>query len=375
MKVSSTQSTYNVSVGYNHNAVLTHLSPNTKYWYQIVNANQHHFKTGPSQSFQKPVVIPTFGDMGVLNSNTTIPHLIHYAKNENTDFFLHVGDISYADDYESDQFEGIWEEWFELMKPVLEISPYMTCAGNHEAVCGEKSCANYTGHFAPYLHRFRMPFKESLSPSNMYHSWNYGGIHFVAINTETDFPGSPEHKEGGFGDWVSWFEKDLSNVDRTITPWVVVFGHRPIYSTSKGFSDIFGYPMNHCAKLQAAVEEILHKHEVDIYICGHVHTYERSLPVYKATRIGNFPNHHLIENPKSTIHIVNGAAGCTEGLSNNKEDSWEPGSEKWSWYGYRFGTDFGYGVIHVFNGTHLYWEFRRSGDNGIQDHFWIVRSQ
>jgi len=77
------------------------------------------------------------------------------------------------------------------------------------------------------------------------------------LDSETDFPGSPEFDQGGFGDWVSWLEKDLSMVDRSQTPWIVVVGHRPIYCTSKGFSDVFGYPTSHCAKLQEAVEKNL----------------------------------------------------------------------------------------------------------------------
>jgi len=97
--------------------------------------------------------------------------------------------------------------------------------------------------------------------------------------------------------------------------------------------------------------------------------------VYQSNGVGNYPDNHWITDPQATIYIVSGAAGCTEGLSNKKSDSWQPHSEEWSWYGHRYGEDFGYGMIYVFNETHLHWEFKKSGDNRVEDDFWIVRTK
>jgi hypothetical protein len=43
------------------------------------------------------------------------------------DFVLHNGDISYArgDD-------GIWDEWFDLLQPAMQSTPYMVTPGNHD---------------------------------------------------------------------------------------------------------------------------------------------------------------------------------------------------------------------------------------------------
>jgi hypothetical protein len=54
------------------------------------------------------------------------------------------------------------------------------------------ACAEAHRNFTAYLHRFRMPFAESGAVNNMWHSFDYGLVHFVSISTETDFPGAPE---------------------------------------------------------------------------------------------------------------------------------------------------------------------------------------
>jgi hypothetical protein len=44
------------------------------------------------------------------------------------------------------------------------------------------------------------------------------------MSTEHDFtPGSPQY---------AWIEQALANVDRTVTPWLMVAGHRPMYVDS-----------------------------------------------------------------------------------------------------------------------------------------------
>jgi len=316
-----------------------------------------------------------YGDMGVKNSHETIPRITQLAQSGAMDFILHVGDISYADDYAADKYEEIWETWFGLIQPVMDSVPYMVCPGNHEANCGTKSCDGYSGKFAAFNNRFRMPGNESGSNTNMFFSFNYGGIHFVAFDTETDFPGSPESKEGGFGHPVEWLKQDLAAVDRTKTPWIVMYGHRPIYSTSYGFANKTGYPQGSPEKLQKAIEDIMYDNKVDLYMCGHVHTYERDYPVYRSERVGKFPDKKVITDPKATIHLIAGSAGCEEGLSDKHWYDWTVGSEKWNWWAHRFGTDYGYGMLTVFNATHLHWGFFRSGDNGLEDEFYIVKTK
>ena len=80
----------------------------------------------------------------------------------------------------------------------------------------------------------------------MWYSWNQGPVHFVSINTETDWPGAAEEKHGDSGilpagsfgrdgEFQAWLEADLAaaNASRTLRPWIVVGGHKPLGSISR----------------------------------------------------------------------------------------------------------------------------------------------
>ncbi len=56
-----------------------------------------------------------------------------------------------------------------------------------------------------------------------------------------------------FGDQLSWLEADLAkaNQNRHKRPWIIVGGHRPIYSSSQGYSDLEGNPTNGYAHAHA----------------------------------------------------------------------------------------------------------------------------
>lgn len=67
------------------------------------------------------------------------------------------------------------------------------------------------------------------------YSFDYGMAHVVMIDTETDYPNSLDgpgtNLNGGpFGkptQQLDFLESDLRSVDREVTPWIIVAGHRP----------------------------------------------------------------------------------------------------------------------------------------------------
>merc|ERR1712137_409309 len=63
--------------------------------------------------------------------------------------------------------------------------------GNHESWCRNPICALQTKNFTTYKEKFRMPGNESGSGTNMFYSFDFYNIHFVAISTESDYPGAP----------------------------------------------------------------------------------------------------------------------------------------------------------------------------------------
>merc|ERR1712217_38153 len=97
----------------------------------------------------------------------------------------------------------------------------------------------------------------------------------------------------GWGDQLSWLEKDLSTFrKRSPMGWLVVIGHKPMYSSAPGYT-VLGQPSGESAKIQTAFEPFFKKYAVDLYLAGHQHGYERTAPVY-AGKVG----------ASSTVHIV-----------------------------------------------------------------------
>ena len=131
------------------------------------------------------------------------------------------------------------------------------------------------------------------------------------INTETDFFNAPDtHGSydldvGPYGSkrqQLNFLEADLASVDRSVTPWVIVAGHRPWYSTG-------GYG-NQCFACQNAFESILYKYGADLALFGHVHNSQRFDPLYD-----NKTDPAGLNNPSYPMYIVAGGAGNIEGLS------------------------------------------------------------
>ena len=92
--------------------------------------------------------------------------------------------------------------------------------------CDRAVCA-WAADFAAYNTRFAMPGRRSATPTpaaarSMYWALDYKSVHFVALNTGE--AGDPT-TQARYGDQLAWLEADLSAVDRSATPWVVVSAH------------------------------------------------------------------------------------------------------------------------------------------------------
>ena len=85
-------------------------------------------------------------------------------------------------------------------------------------------------NFSNYKHRFTMPEGQF---GDMYYSFDAGPVHFVSISTEFYY-----YLNFGIHTVIRqhhWLEQDLRKavLNRESTPWIVIFGHRPMYCTGK----------------------------------------------------------------------------------------------------------------------------------------------
>jgi hypothetical protein len=143
--------------------------------------------------------------------------------------------------------------------------PFQTTLGNHEWMDTPFS-------FKAYQARYQNPpvtVNGSKSKSKeLYYSFNAGLVHFVMVAGYCpEMRNSREQPCLAKGSAQQiWLEEDLSGVDRTVTPWVVVSFHQPYVNSNTAHSiTTEGAPM------QAAIEDTLMQHKVDLVFSGHVH--------------------------------------------------------------------------------------------------------
>ncbi|KAK7955657.1 Metallo-dependent phosphatase-like protein [Apiospora aurea] len=279
-----------------------------------------------------------------------------------------------------DAFQAILENFYNQLAPIAARKPYMVGPGNHEATCSEvfarvklnkKVCPVGQRNFTDFMVRFgpTMPTAfastsadlrakanadkaRTLANPPFWYSFEYGMVHFVMIDTETDFAFAPDEtwlESGPFGvphQQLEFLEADLASVDRTVTPWVVVSGHRPWYTAGTEV----------CTACQVAFEPLFYKYGVDLAILGHVHNSQRFHPVYDHTA-----DPKGLDDPKAPMYIVAGGAGNIEGLEEVLA-------------AFAYADDFSFGKVKFLDENRLQVDFIRSSTGETLDRSVLYKS-
>lgn len=248
-----------------HNVHLDELEPETTYFYCIKastrcvrGSNIMKFTTSPiARSSQQSINISVVGDLGLndffnnANAENTIGTMEHYVNRSN--FFIHLGDIAYADVYgpivNFSFYDYTWNLFQEKLAKVTSQLPYQVLPGNHDAACflpNASVCPDYLKNFTAYQNRFYMSGELSGGYKNMWYSFDYGPIHVIILNTETDFPNAPSGPGTvlnaghfrGIIQQIEWLKADLEKATdptrRAQVPWIVAAGHRPLFGSKPG---------------------------------------------------------------------------------------------------------------------------------------------
>ncbi|KAI3870190.1 hypothetical protein MKX03_025786 [Papaver bracteatum] len=391
------QGLLNYTSGIIHHVRLQGLEPGTKYYYKCGDTSlsamskEHTFRTLPLPSPSNyPRRIAVVGDLGLTsNSTTTVDHM---AKNDPS-MILMLGDLSYANQYRTtggkgascfscafpdapirETYQPRWDGWGRFMEPLISKVPMMVIGGNHEI---ETQSAGIS--FKSYSARFAVPSYESGSNSNFYYSFNAGGIHFIMLGAYVDYNTT--------GAQYTWLRKDLEQVDRKVTPWLVAAWHPPWYNSYSSHYQEF-----ECMRQE--MEGLLYRFGVDIVFSGHVHAYERMNRVY---------NYAL--DPCGPVYINVGDGGNIEKVDVEHADdpgkcpapgdnmpefgglchlniSSGPGKGRFcwdkqpEWSAFR-ESSFGHGILEVVNATNALWTWHRNQDAYMEqssgDQIYIVR--
>ena len=191
------------------------------------------------------------GDLGQTNwTNSTLQHI----SQSNYDMLLLPGDLAYAD-----FLQYLWDSFGKLVEPLASKRPWMVTQGNHEI---EKFPLLHKEKFTAYNARWRMPFEESGSNSNLYYSFNVAGVHVIMLGSYTDFDNTSAQYQ--------WLQADLGKINRKLTPWIVAVVHAPWYNSN--FAHI---EEKEEVDMKESMEDLLYKAHVDVVFAGHVDAYER----------------------------------------------------------------------------------------------------
>ena len=237
------------------------------------------------------------------------------------------GDISYANGDQS-----AWDDYFDVNEASMQTIPWMTAVGNHENEPGIG--------FEAYDHRFDADQTKEAEPH--WYSRDMPGVHMVFMSTEHGYDSASSQ--------FSWLKADLEAVDRDKTPFIVIIGHKPMYSSNS-------YHGSEIA-LRDALEALYAENEVDLVIAGHDHFYERTHPV-EAEQVE--------DAGKAPVHMVIGIGG-----RDSYEDLDEPAPE---WSAYRENMTYGWTRLVYDGDTRTLSITHHRIDGTIGDEFTLYETQ
>ncbi|XP_031128131.1 purple acid phosphatase 22-like [Ipomoea triloba] len=315
------------SSGEIHHVTIGPLEPRTTYFYRCGGSGpEFSFRTPPSTF---PVEFAVAGDLGQTEwTNSTLDHVAA----SDYDVFLLPGDLSYADTQ-----QPLWDSFGRLVEPYASSRPWMVTEGNHEI---EIFPIIYPHGFKAYNSRWRMPYQESGSTSNLYYSFDVAATHVIMLGSYADFDSQ--------SDQYKWLQADLADVDRSRTPWIFVLLHAPWYNSNSAHK-------GEGESMRKSMEELLYNARVDAVFAGHVHAYERFTRVFNNEA-----------DPCGPVYVTIGDGGNREGLAMTFESP-TPSISMFR------EPSFGHGRLKVYNQTHAHWSWHRNDDTNAvtADEMWI----
>ena len=198
---------------YIHTAAVSDLKPGTAYEYRVgagdKRSDWQSFHTAQGHDF-KALIFPDSqsSDYSVWAA-TAQPA---WQGNQDAQFFINMGDLV---DNGQDHYQ--WNAWFDVVGDMIARIPVVPLLGNHETYDKDWKVRMPEA----YLHLFALPRIDREKYQNQFYSFDYGDVHFVVLNTQSqelaDFEPSLDEDE------VAWFKEDMA---KTTKKWKIVLMHK-----------------------------------------------------------------------------------------------------------------------------------------------------
>lgn len=270
--VALTSSVTNPASLTSHSIQLTGLTPYTKYYYSIgtttsviQSSASNYFLTSPVPGTEGPYRFWVTGDCGNGSTNQTNckNQYIAYTGTIVTNGWLLLGDNAYSNGTNA-EFDTKFFAYYQ--NDIMKNAVLWPVPGNHDYNSGASTATT-----VPYYSIFSTPTTGQAgglaSGTPAYYSYDYGNVHFVAIDSYGTVGGKT------FYDTTStqavWIKNDLAASNKS---WKVAYWHHPPYTMGSHNSD-FEPDLN---LIRNNFIRMLERFGVDLILCGHSHLYERS---------------------------------------------------------------------------------------------------
>jgi len=307
-----------------HTVLLSGLQPYTTYYYSIGTTSQvlagpgalYRFKTAPLPGAVQPYRFWAIGDFGKGNQQQrdVLNSYLNYTGTAHTDMWLWLGDNAYDNGSDAQYQTKI----FDVYKDIMKYMPFYPCPGNHdyESVCAPLTCpVDPRNHSGPYFDIIDVPVNGEAggvaSGYELYYSFDYGNIHFISLNSELGSSSNPNYDWNGVYNANNfsnspvrqWLINDLSNTNRSVTPWVIAYFHQVPYS--KGSHDSDDWWEFYMKAMRDNYLPLLEQYGVDLVVTGHSHVYERSY-LLRGFYGSQYPTSSTFNK---NIHVVDTSSG------------------------------------------------------------------
>lgn len=285
-----------------HELVLRDLKPATQYLYRVttslpdgkkLKSDIHSFTTAVEG--EQPFTFTIIGDTQRNPAVTGKLAKLMWALRPH--FVMHVGDV--VDDGAS---KAQWVD--DLLVPGADLwarVALLPCIGNHE-----KNHANYYQYF-------------SLPTPEYYYRYSYGNADFFVLDTNS------LRKLGPGSEQYDWLDRELG---KSKAAWKFVYHHHPAYTSDEDdYGDTWRTSSpNGDVRIRPLVA-LYEKHNVDVVFNGHIHVYERTLPIREGK----------VDRKNGIIYLTTGGGG-------GRLENFAPTP---TWFKGTFRSDFHYCYVNI----------------------------
>jgi Calcineurin-like phosphoesterase/Purple acid Phosphatase, N-terminal domain len=282
-----------------HEITLTPLAPGSRYYYAVGTSGlllaggdvDHRFETHPAPTAPTPLRIWAHGDYGTADLPSERVRDAFVATNGAAapDVWLTLGDNTYDSGLDVEYTDGV----FDIYRAQLRQTAIWLAYGNHDAVTSDANSQS-----GPYFAMATLPRNAEsggrASNTEAYYSFDYGDVHFVCLD-------SAESSRLTSDPMMTWLSADLA---ATPARWIIAYWHHPPYTKGSHDSDDPGDSGGAMRDMRELALPILEAAGVDLVLCGHSHSYERSFLL---------DGHYGLSGTLTADMILNGGDGDPAG--------------------------------------------------------------